>query len=77
MRVQTPSQSGEERLVPAPCESAPLSSLIRRPLPVATSPEIAATSGVERQIGPAAPATGTYGLPFGSNVQFVEATPVW
>ena len=28
MRVQTPSQSGDERLVPAPCESAPASSLI-------------------------------------------------
>ena len=34
IRVQTPSQSGEERLVPAPCWSAPLSSLIARPLPV-------------------------------------------
>ena len=63
--------------MPAPCWSAPLSSVISRPLPVATSPEIEATSGVERQIGPAAPATGTYGLPFGSKVQFVEATPVW
>ena len=39
--------------------------------------EIAATSGVERQTGPAAPMTGTYGLPFWSNVQFVEATPAW
>jgi hypothetical protein len=76
-RAQTPSQSGEDRLVPPPDESAPLSSLISRPFPVPTSPEIVATSGVERQIGPAAPAPGTYGLPFGSNRQFVEATPVW
>ena len=46
-----PSQSGDERLVPAPCWSVPLSSVINIPLPVATSPEMAATSGVARQSG--------------------------
>jgi hypothetical protein len=47
-----PFQSGADRLVPAPCWSAPLLSVIIIPLPVATSPEIASTSGMPRQDGP-------------------------
>ena len=61
-----PAMIGEERLVPAPWESGPLLSVIIIPLPVATSPEIDATSGVPRQIG-AVP--GRYGLPFWSVAQ--------
>src|SRR6266540_3567624 len=66
MRVHMPSQSGDDRLVPAPCWSMPL--------PVATSPEIAATSGVARQSG-AVP--GRYGLPLWSVTQLSGATPSW
>src|SRR3954463_470166 len=69
-----PSQSGEERLVPAPCWSAPSPSVIIIPFPVATSPEIAATSGVARHSG-AVP--GTYGGPVASVAQCVGATPGW
>src|SRR3954449_1536484 len=56
MRVHMPTQSGDERLVPAPCWSAPLESVIAIPFPVATSPEIAATSGVPRNCVGATPA---------------------
>src|ERR1051326_6711598 len=69
-----PSQSGEERLVPAPWWSVPLSSVMNIPFPVATSPEIEATSGVERQSGPC---PGRYGVPLESVRQCVDATPFW
>ena len=41
--------------MPAPCWSVPLSSVISIPFPVATSPEIAATSGVPRNAVGATP----------------------
>jgi len=50
----------------------PLLSVIIIPLPVKTSPEIAATSGIPRQSVP-----GAAGLPFWSNAQFARATPFW
>src|SRR5258706_9363726 len=69
-----PSQSGEDRLVPAPCWSTPLSFVISSPLPVNTSPDCAATSGTERHAGPR---PGTKMLPASSVRQFVGAVPTW